>query len=75
MVVITLDGTLVVQIAEAQVVADTVGSTRDAGVVVLVEACAESSILPIIGSAGQEVLHDEGSVDIEAHTAGVEAEH
>ena len=74
-VVIALDGALVVQISEAQVVVDTVGGTRDAGIVVLVEASAEGGVLPVVGLASQEVLHHDGCIGIEAHTACVEAEH
>ena len=48
MVVITLDGTLIVQIAEAQIIVHLVGSTRDAGIVILVETSAEGGILPIV---------------------------
>ena len=75
MVVISLDGTLVVQITEAQIVADTVCCTRDAGVIVLVKTSTEGGIFPIIGPAGQEVLHDESCIGIETHTTGIKAEH
>ena len=75
MVVVTLDGTLIVQVAEAQIVADTICCTRDAGVIVLVKTSTEGGILPIIGSAGQEVLHDESCIGIETHTTGIKAEH
>ena len=74
MVVISLDGTLVVQITEAKIVAYTVCSTRNAGVVVLIETCTEGSIFPVVGPAGQEVLHHRGSIGIEAHSTGIEAE-
>ena len=75
MIVITLDGTLVVQITEAQIIAHPVRCTRDAGIVVLVETRAEGGILPVVGPASQEVIHHRGSIGIEAHAAGVEAQH
>ena len=73
MIVVALNGTLVVQIAESHVVVDTVCGSRDTGVVVLVEAIAENGVLPVVGPACQEVFHHDGSIGIEAHASCIEA--